>query len=63
MKGKRYPKEFKEQLIQEAQEIGNVLQVAKRHEISPRSCTAGLANQKAWQHTSGLFTWFQIKSG
>jgi len=29
MKGKRYPKEFKEQLIQEAQEIGNVLQVAK----------------------------------
>ncbi|MTV49080.1 transposase [Heliobacillus mobilis] len=32
----RYPKEFKEQLIQEAQEVGNASQVARRHGIDPK---------------------------
>lgn len=31
MKRKTYPKEFKEQIICEVKEIGNVRQVAKRH--------------------------------
>jgi len=55
MKSKRYPKEFKDQLIQEAQEIGNVLQVAKRHEISPKTLYGWLSQSKhkAWQHTNG----------
>lgn len=33
MQRKRYPIEFKQQLIQEAQEAGNASQVARRHEI------------------------------
>jgi len=37
MKRKRYPKNFKEQLIVEAQEVGNTLSVARRHGVSPKT--------------------------
>lgn len=54
MKRKRYPKEFKDQMIQEAAETGNVAQVAKRHEISPKTLYRWISQSKhkAWQHTS-----------
>ena len=54
MQRKRYPKEFKEQLIQEAAETGNVAQVAKRHEISPKTLYRWISDSKhkAWGHTS-----------
>lgn len=55
MTRKTYPKEFKEQLIKEAMEIGNVGQVAKRHEISPKALYRWISQSKhkAWQHTNG----------
>lgn len=55
MTRKTYPKEFKEQLIKEASEIGNVGQVAKRHEISPKALYRWISQSKhkSWQHTSG----------
>lgn len=55
MKSKRYPKEFKDQLIKEAQETGNVQQVAKRHEVSPKTLYSWISQSKhkAWQHTNG----------
>ena len=37
MKRKRYPKNFKEQLVKEAKEVGNALSVAKRHGISEKT--------------------------
>jgi transposase-like protein len=54
MKGKRYPKEFKDQLIQEAMETGDVGQVAKRHEITTKSLYRWISESKhkAWQNTS-----------
>ncbi|CCO07869.1 transposase [Desulforamulus hydrothermalis] len=54
MKRKRYPKEFKDQLIQETVETGNVVQVAKRHEISPKTLYRWISRSKhkAWEHTS-----------
>lgn len=54
MKRKRYPKEFKDQLIQEAAEIGNIGQVAKRHEISPKTLYRWISQSKhkAWEHTN-----------
>lgn len=54
MKGKRYPKEFKDQLIQEALETGDVVQVAKRHEINTKTLYRWISQSKhkAWQHTS-----------
>ncbi|MBM7866628.1 transposase [Heliobacterium gestii] len=36
MRRNRYPKELKEQLIQEAMEVGNATQVARRHGIDPK---------------------------
>jgi transposase-like protein len=41
MKNRQYSDEFKEQLIKECQETGNVALVARRHEISPN--TTGFA--------------------
>lgn len=54
MQRKRYPKEFKDQLIQEAKETGNVMQVAKRHEVSSKTLYRWISESKhkAWQHTS-----------
>lgn len=53
MERKRYPKEFKEQLIQEAKEIGSVGQVAKRHGISAKSLYRWIeeSKHKSWRET------------
>lgn len=53
MASKRYPKEFKDEVIKEAIETGNVSQVAKRHEIRPKTLYSWLSNSKhkAWEHT------------
>lgn len=53
MKRKRYPKEFKEQLIQEAKEIGSVPQVARRHEISAKTLYRWIkdSTHKAYKET------------
>ncbi len=37
MTKKQYSEEFKEQLIKECQEVGNVALVARRHNISPNT--------------------------
>lgn len=54
MKRKRYPKNFKEQLIQEAQEVGNALSVAKRHGVSPKTLYRWIQDckHKAWKETA-----------
>lgn len=55
MPHKGYTKEFKDQIIQEATETGNVLQVAKRHEISPKTLYRWISESKhkAWKQTNG----------
>ena len=35
MTKKQYSEEFKEQLIKESQEVGNIALVARRHNLSP----------------------------
>jgi len=35
MKRRSYPKEVKEQILKEVEEIGSVHKVAKRHELAP----------------------------
>lgn len=54
MERKRYPKEFKEQLIQEAREIGNAVPVAKRHGIDVKTLYRWLreSKHKAWEKTA-----------
>lgn len=37
MKGQRYTKEFKEMVIQEVNEANDVAQVARRHDLSPKT--------------------------
>lgn len=51
MNRKRYPKSFKEQLVKEAQEVGNVLSVAKRHGISEKTLYRWIqdSKHKAWE--------------
>lgn len=51
----RYPKEFKEQVLLEVKEIGNVAQVAKRHNVSDKSIYRWIAEaqHKDWQETPG----------
>ncbi len=53
MKRVRYPKNFKEQLVKEAQEIGNALSVAKRHGISEKTLYRWIqdSKHKAWGET------------
>jgi len=53
MKRKRYPKNFKEQLIKETQEVGNALSVAKRHEVSVKTLYRWIQDSKykAWEET------------
>jgi len=55
MKRQRYPKNFKEQLIKEAQEVGNAISVAKRHGISEKTLYRCIqeAKHKAWEETDG----------
>ncbi|OAT79296.1 transposase [Desulfotomaculum copahuensis] len=54
MTRKRYPKEFKDQLIQEVAEIGNAVPVAKRHEVNLKTLYRWISQSrhKAWQVTS-----------
>ncbi|MDO7787243.1 transposase [Desulforamulus aquiferis] len=54
MKSKRYPKEFKDQVIKDALEINDVGQVAKRYEVHPKTLYRWISESKhkAWQQTS-----------
>lgn len=53
MKRQRYPKNFKEQLVKEAQEIGNALSVARRHGVGPKTLYRWIqdSKHKAWEGT------------
>ncbi|MFS0555913.1 transposase [Brevibacillus sp. 179-C9.3 HS] len=53
MQRKRYPIEFKQQLIQEAQETGNASQVARRHEIDVKMSYRWIRDSKHtdWKNT------------
>ena len=55
MQRKSYPKEFKEQIIREVEEIGSVHKVAKRNEIAPTTIYSWVKvkkkNHKAWDST------------
>jgi len=53
MKGKRYTKEFKEMVIQEANEVNDVAQVARRHELDPKTIYRwrSESKHKAWEAT------------
>lgn len=55
MKRKRYPQNFKEQLVKEAQEAGNALSVAKRHGISEKSLYRWIqeSKYKSWKEADG----------
>ncbi|MBZ4665877.1 MAG: transposase [Mahella sp.] len=37
MTQKRYSEEFKEQIVKECEEVGNVAMVARRHNLSPKT--------------------------
>jgi len=53
MRGKRYIKEFKEMVIQEANEANDVAQVARRHELDPKTIYRwrSESKHKAWEAT------------
>lgn len=53
MKGQRYTKEFKEMVVQEANETNDVAQVARRHELSPKTIYRWKSEMahKAWEVT------------
>jgi len=53
MKGQRYTKEFKEMVIQEVNETNDVAQVARRHDISPKTIYRWKKEMKhkAWEVT------------
>jgi transposase-like protein len=50
----RHPKEFKDQLIDEAIQAGNASSVAKRHDIDPKLLCRWIreSKHKAWDKTS-----------
>ncbi|RNB65400.1 transposase, partial [Brevibacillus invocatus] len=54
MQRKRYSIEFKQQLIQEAQEVGNASQVARRHGIDVKMLYRWIRDSKHtdWQNAS-----------
>ncbi|QHZ55179.1 transposase [Brevibacillus sp. NSP2.1] len=54
MQRRRYSIEFKQQLIQEAHEVGNASQVARRHGIDPKMLYRWIRDSKHadWQNTS-----------
>lgn len=51
MKRQRYPKSLKEQLVREAQEVGNAVPVAKRHGINVKTLYRWIheSKHKAWE--------------
>ena len=53
MKGKVYPKEFKEMVLQEVNESNDVAQVARRHELSTKTIYnwRKQSKHKAWEAT------------
>jgi len=53
MKGQRYTKEFKEMVIQEVNETKDVAQVARRHDLSPKTIYRWKKEMKhkAWEVT------------
>lgn len=55
VKRKRYSKEFKDQVLKEAQEVGNSVPVAKKHGIDVKIIYrwAKEAEHKAWEHAPG----------
>jgi transposase-like protein len=55
MNRKRYPKNFKEQLIKEVREVGNAVSVAKRHGINAKTLYRWIheSKHKAWEKTDG----------
>ena len=46
MTKKQYSEEFKEQLIKESQEVGNIALVARRHNLSPILVLRNISNFK-----------------
>jgi len=46
MQNKQYSDEFKEQILKECQETGNVALVARRHEISPNTVHTWISKQR-----------------
>lgn len=53
MQRRRFTLEFKQQVIQEAKEIGNASQVARRHNINPKVSYRWMkeAEHTDWQQT------------
>lgn len=45
-KGKRYPEEFKRQIIKEVEETGNATLVARRHDLVPGTVTRWVRESK-----------------
>ncbi|HLN89553.1 MAG TPA: transposase [Candidatus Binatia bacterium] len=54
MKRKRYTQEFKQQVVQEAVEVGNAALVARRHELMPKQVYDWIKQSKHqdWKQTS-----------
>ena len=54
MKRKRYTQEFKKQVVQEAVEVGNAAQVARRHDLNPQQVYEWMKKSKhqEWKQTS-----------
>ena len=54
MQGRTYTKEFREIVLQEANEANDIAQVARRHEISPKTIYSWKqqAKHKAWDVTA-----------
>lgn len=46
MKQKKYSDEFKQQIINECQEVGNVAMVARRHDVSPNTIHGWIRNNR-----------------
>ena len=55
MKRQRYPKNFKEQLVKEAREVGNAVSVAKRHGVNVKTLYRWIqdSKHKAWEEPDG----------
>lgn len=51
---KRYPKEFKDQVLRETQEVGNAVPVAKKHGINVKVIYRWIreSKHKAWDNAS-----------
>lgn len=58
MQRKRYTMEFKQQVLQEAAEVGNASQVARRHGLTPKTVYDWMKQSK---HTDWMSTSSQAK--